>query len=705
MDSPLLIDESLERAPSRVLRAVVFVVVMFGAGIVASFVVSTATAAPADAMIRGIDVASWQHPGTTSTTCGRPIDWVQVRNSGITFAYAKSTEATTYTNPCFAQDWAGIAAAGMLRGSYHYAKPALPISTAVDQARYFISRAGSMTGPGDLPGMLDLEETGGLNATDLSNWTRAFLDEVTRLTGKRPVLYMGAYFFPGTIAADISANHRLWLPSYPCQRFDGTAIAGCNVLANQPRLPAGWSTWTFWQWSSIEKVPGIYAATTGSELRNVDMNFFCCDLGSLGALAGAGAGAGSPFGVVDQLTLTSATSARISGWAIDPDTRDPIQIHTWVDGQATGNLADIGRGDIGSAFPGFGPNRGFDFTVSVPPTAQNICVYAINVGSGGHVPLKCLRVGLPPGPPFGFLDSVTARPGAVDFGGWAIDPDTGDPINVHVYVDSTSTNFPANQPRPDIGAAYPRYGANHAFSGSLAAAPGERWVCAWAINVGAGNHSLLGCRVVNVPGSLDRAPFGVLDSVVPSAGGAVVSGWAIDPDSSAPLRILYVADGAWSVGTADVNRPDLGAAFPTAGPNHGFSQRVDMAPGTRTVCAAALGADGSTLHTLLGCRTVNVPNANPFGAVDSVSTSGGQVTVSGWAIDPDTNDPIWVHVYSAGRSWGFVAGENRPDVGAAFGRGSAHGYSATVPKGDSVCVWAINVGSGQHSLIGCRSTP
>jgi GH25 family lysozyme M1 (1,4-beta-N-acetylmuramidase) len=61
--------------------------------------------------------------------------------------------------------------------------------------------------------MLDLEETGGLNATQLSDWTRTFMSEVTLLTGKKPVLYMGAFFFPGTIAPDISANYRLWLPS------------------------------------------------------------------------------------------------------------------------------------------------------------------------------------------------------------------------------------------------------------------------------------------------------------------------------------------------------------------------------------------------------------------------------------------------------------------------------------------------------------
>ncbi|MCL2455873.1 MAG: hypothetical protein FWD18_11330, partial [Micrococcales bacterium] len=41
-------------------------------------------------------------------------------------------------------------------------------------------------------------------------------------------------------------------------------------------------------------------------------------------------------------------------------------------------------------------------------------------------------------------------------------------------------------------------------------------------------------------------------------------------------------------------------------------------------------------------------NRLPFGVWDSLSVSNGQVTVSGWAIDPDTSDPIWVHAYVGG---------------------------------------------------------
>ena len=161
----------------------------------ATLVVALAVAAvvlmagSASALLTGVDVASYQHPG------GAPIDWQAVRGAGHSFAFIKATENTNYTNPYFASDWAAAGNAGLYRGAYHFARPALPLSTAVDQARYFVSRTGSMTGGLDLPGVLDLEATGGLGQSDLAAWTRAWLGEVQRLTGKPPIVYVGYYFW------------------------------------------------------------------------------------------------------------------------------------------------------------------------------------------------------------------------------------------------------------------------------------------------------------------------------------------------------------------------------------------------------------------------------------------------------------------------------------------------------------------------------
>jgi len=663
----------------------------------------------AGALMRGIDVASWQHPGTTSSSCGRPIDWRQVANSNINFAYVKSTQATNYTNPCFAQDWNALGSISMFRGSYHYAQPALPISTAVDQARYFVSRTGPMTGYADLPGMLDLEETGGLNATDLSNWTRAFLDEVTVLTGKKPVLYMGAYFFPGTIAPDIAAHYRLWLPSYPCQNGAGERLCDPYSYGGSPRLPTGWASWTWWQFSSIEHVPGIYAFGTGSDLDNVDMNWFCCDLGTLRSLAGPGEAGGSPFGAFDSFGLTSSTSAVVSGWAIDPDSRGPIEIHTYVDGVNYPVWANRSRPDIGATYPGYGADHGFEVTVPITPTTRSICSFAINVAAGGHQLLRCIDLKLPAGPPFGIVDRITTRDGAIDVSGWAIDPDTSGPVGINVVVDGRDNSFRAEGSRPDLAPTYVGYGPNHGFGGTVAATAGAHSVCVWAINTGPGAHTLLGCRTVTVPGAVSStsSPVGYLDAVRTTANVATFFGWALDRDSAGAAPMLFIVDGVWSIQYAGNSRPDIGVLFPAVGPNHGFAVTMPLATGAHTMCLVIGDLVGGNSSTNLGCRTFTIPPGDPFGQIDRLQLSGGRIDVAGWAMDPNTLDPVEMHIYVNGVNNVVQANRSRPDVGAAFWLGSDHGFEASLSAvgagPQTVCVYVINVGPGSHRLLGCRT--
>jgi lysozyme len=59
------------------------------------------------ANLKGIDVSHWQ--GT--------IDWNQVKNSGIAFAYAKASQGTTITDPMFATNVQGARAAGIPIGA------------------------------------------------------------------------------------------------------------------------------------------------------------------------------------------------------------------------------------------------------------------------------------------------------------------------------------------------------------------------------------------------------------------------------------------------------------------------------------------------------------------------------------------------------------------------------------------------------------
>jgi hypothetical protein len=97
--------------------------------------------------------------------------------------------------------------------------------------------------------------------------------------------------------------------------------------------------------------------------------------------------------------------------------------------------------------------------------------------------------------------------------------------------------------------------------------------------------------------------IGFLDAVGPGDGGVRVSGWAIDPDTREPITVRITIDGAPAAeARADVNRPDVAAAHPAAGPAHGFDLVLPRPTNGRwQVCAT--GIDVQTRGaTLLGCR-------------------------------------------------------------------------------------------------------
>jgi GH25 family lysozyme M1 (1,4-beta-N-acetylmuramidase) len=240
-----------QRAPRLALLAVT--------ALALSTTATAAAAAPNPAWPRGVDVSSWQHQN------GAPIDWNAVKAAGNSFAVIKATEGTAYTNPSYAGDRAGAQAAGLVVGAYHYARPQLPISTAVDQARHFLASAGAVNTPGTLAPVLDLETTGGLNPADLTAWTQAFLREVESQTGRTPILYTFRAFWTDKLANTQSfAKYPLWFAIY-------------NDNADPGWLPGGWQKWLIWQYDQGGAVNGIKG--------RVDTNAFCCSPADLASSA------------------------------------------------------------------------------------------------------------------------------------------------------------------------------------------------------------------------------------------------------------------------------------------------------------------------------------------------------------------------------------------------------------------------------------
>jgi GH25 family lysozyme M1 (1,4-beta-N-acetylmuramidase) len=197
-------------------------VVLAVAAPVAAGSMSSASAAK---VYDGPDVASYQHPDPSNAhPHGLPINWKKVAKSGKEFAIIKATEGSTYVNPYFAgpyaNDYAASAAAGLVHGSYHFARPALPVvSSAVAQAKFFAKTVGPVTTAATLPPALDLEVTGGLNRGQLVTWAQTFLLEMRTLTGRTPMLYTYPSFWDNDLADSTAlARYPLWMASFSSKR-------------------------------------------------------------------------------------------------------------------------------------------------------------------------------------------------------------------------------------------------------------------------------------------------------------------------------------------------------------------------------------------------------------------------------------------------------------------------------------------------------
>jgi hypothetical protein len=317
-----------------------------------------------------------------------------------------------------------------------------------------------------------------------------------------------------------------------------------------------------------------------------------------------------PVGSVD-MPSTSILSVTVGGWAIDPDNPTaPLRVHVYVDGRVVQAItADQYRSDVKAAYPRATPNHGFTFTRTLTGGTHEICFYAINQGAGTANPrIGCHTVTLG-GPPVGVLEQVSTSPSEIQIEGWAIDPDTADPITVNVYVDGQAMGtHPANLDRPELETAKPDYGRLHGFDVTVPVPGGERLVCVYANNVGYGSGApRLGCWRGTVPGS---APVGNHDEVVASGGTVTARGWALDEDAiTEPVRVHVYVDGVIKAAvTANQSRPDIATAFPGAGPNHGWTAgSMSIPSGTHTVCAYAIDLAGGGGNTALPCRSIVVP--------------------------------------------------------------------------------------------------
>ncbi len=191
-------------------------------------------------------------------------------------------------------------------------------------------------------------------------------------------------------------------------------------------------------------------------------------------------------------------------------------------------------------------------------------------------------------------------------------------------------------------------------------------------------------------------PNASLDSMAPAFGGVRVTGWTIDPATTASAYIWVNVDGVGGPYLANKPLAWFNALKPGFGPNHGFDVVVPASAGSHSVCVYQVTTAGSPP---LGCKVITVPVG--AGSFDSATAVPGGITITGWTVNYSTASPASVTATINGKATSYIANTPLAWFNDGFpGAGNNHGFNVTIrqPKGTyQVCLNDIT------GSLGCKS--
>lgn len=195
-------------------------------------------AVPQNYMIHGIDVSryqemiSWEH-----------VKQMNVQNIRMGFAFIKATEGCDNVDPFFKRNWKKAKESGIICGAYHYF---VAKKDGKEQAKNFLATIHLENG--DMPPVLDVEDTRGMPIAKFQKQVRKWLVEVEKVYHVKPIIYTYLDFYNDNLDGAFD-DYPLWVAHY-----------------FQPERPRISRTWSFWQHSDGGHVDGI--------LSKVDFNVF-----------------------------------------------------------------------------------------------------------------------------------------------------------------------------------------------------------------------------------------------------------------------------------------------------------------------------------------------------------------------------------------------------------------------------------------------
>lgn len=195
-----------------------------------------ATEISAKSTLNGVDIASYQSrisPAQLSTT---------------DFVIVKFTQGTSYLNPHADRQYSTSKSAGKLLGAYHYAEG----KDAKAEAQHFVRSLGSRVGECILALDWEGKQNSAFGTGKDVTWCKTFLDEVFRLTGVRPLIYMSKSVCRRYNWSPVAQNYPLWCAQY-----------GSNAKTDYQSSPwtdnngfGAWDKDTIRQYSSHGRITG-----------------------------------------------------------------------------------------------------------------------------------------------------------------------------------------------------------------------------------------------------------------------------------------------------------------------------------------------------------------------------------------------------------------------------------------------------------------
>ena len=198
--------------------------------------------------VHGIDVSKWNGD----------VDWVKVRQSGVSFVFIKATEGKDRIDSRFDEYWREAGAAGLPHAPYHFY---YFCSTADEQADWFIRNVPKASVR--LPPVLDVEWNPSSptcklrpdKATVKAEMKR-FMDRLEAHYGKRPIIYTSVDFHRDNLEGAFQDYH-FWV----------------RAVAQHPEEIYPDRRWAFWQYTSTGVIPGIKGETDINVFAGTEKNW------------------------------------------------------------------------------------------------------------------------------------------------------------------------------------------------------------------------------------------------------------------------------------------------------------------------------------------------------------------------------------------------------------------------------------------------